>query len=57
VRDLETGDEWEYTIVGPVEANPAEDRISNESPVGQALMAKEISDMVEVEIPAGLAQL
>lgn len=55
VRDLETGDEWEYTIVGPVEANPAEDRISNESPVGQALMDKKINDTVEAEIPAGLA--
>ena len=55
VRDLETGDEWEYTIVGPVEANPAEDRISNESPVGQSLMDKKTGDMVEAEIPAGLA--
>jgi transcription elongation factor GreA len=56
VRDLETGDEWEYTIVGPVEANPAEDKISNESPVGQALMEKTVGDVVEVEIPAGRAQ-
>jgi len=56
VRDLETGDEWEYTIVGPVEADPAEDKISNESPVGQALMDKKVGDIVEVEIPAGLAR-
>lgn len=55
VRDLETGDEWEYTIVGPVEANPAEDRISNESPVGQALMDKKVGDNLEVDIPAGRA--
>ena len=56
VRDLETKDEWEYTIVGSVEADPTEDRISNESPVGESLMDKKIGDIVEVEIPEGTAQ-
>ena len=56
IRDLETGDEWEYTIVGPVEVNPVEDMISNESPVGQSLLEKEVGDKVEVDIPAGRAQ-
>lgn len=56
VRDLETSDEWEYTIVGPVEANPAEDRISNESPVGEALIGRSIGDRLQVEIPAGIAR-
>jgi len=56
VKDLDTGDEWEYTIVGPVEANPAEDMISFESPVGQALMDGKVGDIVEVEIPAGRAR-
>lgn len=53
VRDLETMDEWEYHIVGSVEANPAEDKISNESPIGEALIGKTIGEIVEIEIPAG----
>lgn len=56
VRDLDSGDEWEYTIVGSVEADPSEDRISNESPVGEALMDKKVGDTIEVEIPAGLVK-
>ena len=56
IKDLETQDEWEYTIVGPVEANPAEDRISNESPVGEALMDKKVNDTVEIGTPAGTVQ-
>ena len=56
VRDLENKDEWEFTIVGSVEANPAEDKISNESPVGEALMGRKVGETVEVEIPAGLAR-
>jgi transcription elongation factor GreA len=56
VRDLDTGDEWEWSIVGTVEADPAEDRISNESPVGQALVQKSIGDVAVVEIPAGVAK-
>ncbi|MEN6519559.1 MAG: transcription elongation factor GreA [Armatimonadota bacterium] len=56
VRDLETTDEWEYFIVGSVEANPAEDKISNESPVGEALMGRKIGEKVQVEIPAGMAR-
>jgi transcription elongation factor GreA len=56
VRDLETMDEWEYTIVGSIEANPAEDKISNESPVGEALVGRTIGEIVEIEIPAGIAR-
>ncbi len=56
VRDVETSDEWEWTIVGTVEADPAEDRISNESPVGEALMGLKIGATAEVEIPAGIAK-
>ncbi len=53
VRDLDTKDEWIYTIVGSIEADPAEDRISNESPVGEALMDKKVGDKLSVETPAG----
>ena len=56
VRDMKTKDEWEYTIVGSVEADPSENRISNESPVGQALVDKKVGDVIEVEIPAGKAK-
>jgi transcription elongation factor GreA len=56
VRDLETNDEWEYTIVSSIEANPAEDRISYESPVGEALVGHRVGDIITVEIPAGLAR-
>jgi transcription elongation factor GreA len=56
VKDLENSDEWEWNIVGTVEADPAENRISNESPVGQALMDLKVGEVAEIEIPAGLAR-
>lgn len=56
VRDLDTNDEWEYTIVGSLEANPEDDKISNESPVGQALIGHTVGDIIEVTIPAGIAK-
>jgi transcription elongation factor GreA len=56
VRDLETDEEWDYTIVGSVEADPDEDRISNESPLGEALLGHKAGDVVEIEIPAGSAK-
>lgn len=43
----------EYTIVGPVEARPRNGRISNESPLGRALMDHRAGDTVEVEAPGG----
>jgi transcription elongation factor GreA len=42
-----------YTIVGPAEANPREGRISNESPLGRALMNRRAGDTVQVEAPDG----
>jgi transcription elongation factor GreA len=42
-----------YTIVGPAEANPREGRISNESPLGRALMERHAGDTVRVDAPAG----
>ena len=55
VRDLETEDEWEYHIVDIVQADPINDRISIQSPVGQALLGKRAGEIVEVIIPAGIA--
>ena len=42
-----------YTIVGAAEANPTKGRISNESPLGQALLNKKAGQVVEVNAPAG----
>jgi transcription elongation factor GreA len=56
VRDLESGEEWEFTMVGSYEADPMEDRISNESPIGEALFGRKVGDVVEVEVPAGTAR-
>jgi len=47
----------QFTIVGSAEANPVEGKISNESPVGTALLGKKIGDEVEVTTPAGLLKL
>ena len=56
VKDLEMDEEWDYTIVGSVEADPDEDRISNESPIGEALMGHKAGDVVDIKIPAGIAR-
>lgn len=56
VRDLESEDEWEYTIVDATSADPLNDRISYTSPVGQSLMQHKIGDVVEVAIPDGTAR-
>jgi transcription elongation factor GreA len=42
-----------YTVVGPAEANPREGRISNESPLGRAIMDHRANDQVKVEAPVG----
>lgn len=56
VRDMEFDEILEYTIVGSAEADPYELRISNESPVGRALLGKKIGDIVDVQIPDGFTQ-
>ena len=51
----EDGTESEvYTIVGAAEANPAAGRISNESPLGKALLGHKVGDRVQVDAPAGI---
>lgn len=56
LRDIEFDEEVEYTIVGSAEADPASNKISNESPVGRALLGKAIGSVVEVAVPAGTIQ-
>ncbi|MDS1030975.1 transcription elongation factor GreA [Bacillota bacterium LX-D] len=54
IKDLEYGDELEYVIVGSMEADPANFKISNESPVGKAILGQKIGTTVEVNVPAGV---
>ena len=54
ILDMEFEDELVYTIVGSTEANPAEFKISNESPVGSALLGKKVGDEVSVDAPQGV---
>ncbi len=50
------GQERDFTIVGPSEANPAKGFISNESPAGEAFLGKKIGDKVNIEVPAGIIE-
>lgn len=45
-----------YTIVGPVEADPLEGKISDESPIGQALLGKKVGDTVSITTPKGTTE-
>ena len=54
VRDLEFDEVLEFMIVGSAEADPSEHRISNESPVGRALLGRRPGEIVEVSAPAGV---
>lgn len=56
IKDLEFGDIFEYTIVGSTEADPSANKISNESPVGEALIGKTVGSIIEVNVPAGIIQ-
>lgn len=53
VRDIEMGENEVFAIVGSQEANPMENRISDDSPFGRALLGRLIGEIVEVEAPAG----
>lgn len=56
VEDLEFGDTMEYTIVGSAESDPLNNKISNESPVGKAIIGKQKGSVVDVNVPAGVIQ-
>ena len=53
LRDLGENDEIEYQIVGSQEANPMQGRISDESPIGRAIIGHRVGETVTVEAPAG----
>jgi len=54
LRDVELGDEVEYLIGGSAEADPINLKISNESPVGKALIGKIIGNIVDIVVPDGV---
>ena len=56
VKDYEFDEEVEYSIVGSAEADPMEFKISNESPVGSALMGKKLGEIIEVTVPGGISK-
>src|SRR5436190_10780808 len=53
LRDVKANKTVEYHIVGSAEANPAENKLSNESPVGKAIMGRKKGEVVEVAAPRG----
>lgn len=56
VNDIEFDEEVEYTIVGSAEADPYDGKISNESPVGKALLGRGTGEVVDVHVPDGIAK-
>ncbi|MBQ8299961.1 MAG: transcription elongation factor GreA [Clostridia bacterium] len=57
VLDIEFDEKVEYKIVGSTEVDLAENKISNESPIGSALLGKKKNEVVDVETPGGIVQL
>lgn len=55
--DVEFDEEVDYSIVGSLESNPNAGLISNESPIGKAIIGKKVGEMVEVTTPAGKIQM
>ncbi len=53
VKDQKSGDSQKFLIVGSAEADPIEQKLSNESPIGQALMGHKRNDVVSVDVPRG----
>lgn len=56
VHDIDYDEEMEFRIVGSTEANSLQNKISNESPVGRALLGKKVGDIVDVETQVGMIQ-
>ena len=56
VKDQKTGDSRKFQLVGVAEADPSQDKLSHESPIGKALMGKKRGEVVNVEVPRGPAK-
>ncbi|MCK5429637.1 MAG: GreA/GreB family elongation factor, partial [Anaerolineales bacterium] len=57
VVENQDGEKEEYAIVGSAEASPKDGKISNESPIGKALMSKKVGQAAQVKAPAGTIKL
>jgi transcription elongation factor GreA len=57
VRITQSGNEQRFQIVGAPEADPSKGKISNESPVGAALLGKAVGDTVDVHVPKGVVKM
>lgn len=57
IENIKLGKTLEYRIVGSSESNPREGKISDESPIGAALLGHSVGDVVEVEVPSGTVGL
>ena len=53
VKDQKSGESRKFQIVGPAEANPTEQKLSNESPIGKALLGHKRGDVVSIDVPRG----
>ena len=53
VKDQKSGESQKFQIVGPAEANPTEQKLSNESPIGKALLGHKRGDVVTIDVPRG----
>ena len=53
VRDEEYGDDWTLMLVSPYEADPDKDKVSDQSPVGKALLGHKVGETVKVKTPGG----
>ncbi len=56
LNDIEFAEKIEYRIVGPAEANVADNKISYESPLGKELLGKKVGDIINVNAPMGILQ-
>ena len=56
LHDIEFDEEITYKLVGSTEADPQEGKISNESPVGAALIGHKVGEVVEIEVPQGIVK-
>ena len=54
--ELATGERFSYTIVGSAEADPLNFKISNESPIGKAILGRKKGDNVKVKVPSGIME-
>jgi transcription elongation factor GreA len=57
VKDLDMGEQETWTVTGVSEADPMENKVSYESPIGSALMDAAVGDTVEVQLPRGVMRL